>query len=113
MIRRVWVSAATGAGLDLLAGALVERFGSRLLRVAIALGARQGRARAELYRRGAVLSEAPSEDGGWTLELELAERDLDDLCRREGLQRPSTVAGAPCVAGGAFLQSSPAAAPSP
>ena len=32
-IRRVWVSAATGAGLDLLSAALAERFGSRLLRL--------------------------------------------------------------------------------
>ncbi len=113
VIRRVWVSSATGAGLDLLAGALAERFGSRLLRLSLALGPRHGRARAELYRRGAVLTESGSPDGGWALELELAERDYEDLCRREGLPRQAAVADAPCVAGDAFLQSPAAAAPSP
>jgi GTP-binding protein HflX len=111
VIRRVWVSAATGAGLDLLAGALAERFGSRLLRLTLSLEPRHGRARAELYRRGAVLAERVAEEGGWQLELEMAERDLEELCRREGLQRPAL--DAPCIAQGAFLQSPPAAAPSP
>ena len=110
-IRRVWVSAATGAGLDLLAGALAERFGSRLLRLVLPLGPSHGRARAELYRREAVLAEQVAEGGGWLLELEIAERDLVELCRREGLERP--VPDAPCVAQGAFLQSAPAAATSP
>jgi GTP-binding protein HflX len=109
LVRRVWVSAATGAGLDLLAAALAERFGARLVKLALALSPRHGRARAELYRRAAVLAETIREDGGWDLEIEIAERDLEDLCRREGLARPVTL-GAPCVAPGAFLQLPPAAA---
>ena len=112
LVRRVWLSAATGAGLDLLEVALAERFGSRLVRLRLHLAPRHGRARAELYRRAAVLAEQPAADGGWELELELAERDLDDLCRREAIDRPVAGDEAPCVAAGAFLQSRPAAAPS-
>jgi GTP-binding protein HflX len=109
---RVWLSAATGAGLDLLASALAERFGTRLVRRGLTLEPRHGRARAELYRREAVLSEAIREDGGWALEVEMSERDLEDLCRREGLARPSA-GDVPCVAPGPFLQSAPAATSSP
>ena len=86
LVSRVWLSAATGAGLDLLRDALVERFGSRLIRKTLDLTPRHGRARAELYRRGAVLSETFDENGGWRLDVELSERDLSDLLRREGLQ---------------------------
>ncbi len=108
-VRRVWLSAATGAGLELLREALAERFGARLVRLTLGLAARHGRARAELYRLGAVLKETETEDGGWQIEVELGERDLEALCRREGLDRP---ARSPCVTGGGFLQSRPAAFPS-
>jgi GTP-binding protein HflX len=111
--RRVWLSAASGAGLDLLRTALAERFGTRLLRVRVALAARHGRARAELFRRGAVLGESATPDGGWDVEVELAERDLADLCRREGLTMPAPAAAQPCLAGGVFLQSPPPAVPPP
>jgi GTPase len=109
VVRRVWVSAATGAGLDLLREALAERFGARLVRLTLTLAASHGRARAELYRRAAVLKETATEDGGWQIEIELGERDLEAFCRREGLDRPVS---APCVTGGGFLQSRPAASPS-
>jgi GTP-binding protein HflX len=106
VVRRVWVSAATGAGLDLLREALAERFGTRLLRVTLELAPRHGRARAELYRQDAVLGEQVTDDGGWRLEVELDERALEALCRREGIARPPA---APCVTGGGFLQSRAAA----
>jgi len=112
LISRVWLSAATGAGLELLEQALVERFGARLARALVTLSARHGRARAELYRREAVLAERTLEDGGWQLEVELGERDLAELARREGFALPAPAAGAPCLDGGGFLQSRPAAAPS-
>ena len=111
-IKRVWLSAATGAGLDLLREALAERFGARLARVVLNLEPRHGRARAELFRRAAVLSERVTERGGWALEVELAERELAELCRREGLPLPERQSDAPCLAGSGFLQSRPAAAPS-
>ena len=111
-VKRIWLSAASGAGLDLLREALAERFGARLARVILSLEPRHGRARAELFRRAAVLSERVTERGGWELEVELAERDLAELCRREGLVLPAHGSDAPCLAGSGFLQSRPAAAPS-
>ncbi len=85
LICRIWLSAATGIGLDLLRDALSERFGSRLVRTTLDLSARHGRARAELFRRGAVLGETIDDAGGWRIEVELAERDLEEFRRREGL----------------------------
>jgi len=110
LVRRVWLSAATGVGLELLHAALAERFGARLARVRLHLSAHHGRARAELFRRAAILGETVAEDGGWDLEVELAERDLLDLCRRENLTPPAPAARAPCLTRGGFLQSRPAAA---
>jgi GTP-binding protein HflX len=89
LICRIWLSAATGIGLDLLRDALAERFGSRLVRTSLDLSPRHGRARAELFRRGAVLGETIDDAGGWRIEVELAERDLEDFRRREGLPNPA------------------------
>jgi hypothetical protein len=36
---------------------------------------------------GAVVSEAPSDDGGWVLELELIERDFRRFIKRENLSQ--------------------------
>ena len=111
-IKRIWLSAASGAGLDLLREALAERFGARLARVVLELEPRHGRVRAELFRRAAVLDERVTDQGGWKLTIELAERELAELCRREGLPVPALGSDAPCLAGSGFLQSRPAAAPS-
>ncbi len=107
-VRRVWLSAATGAGIDLLKSALAERFGVSWVRRTLRLEARHGRARAELFRRSAVLSEQVTEQGGWTLEVELSERDLQALCRREGIDLPA-LSDLPCVEVNGFLQSPPSA----
>ena len=45
----------------------------------------QGRQRAKLFELGAVIKEAISDDGGWTLEIEMAELDLKRFLKREGL----------------------------
>ena len=111
-VSRIWLSAANGCGLELLRAALAERFGARLARVRLALSPGHGRARAELFRRGALVAETGLADGGWTVEVELAERELGEFCRREGLALPTREPRAPCLAAGAFLQSRPTAAPS-
>ncbi len=109
-VRRVWLSARTGEGLGLLIEALRERFASRLVHARLSLSPAHGRARAELYRLKAVLGETPSADGGWAVDVELADAELDSLCAREGIARPPDAA--PCFAGSGFLQSRRAAAPS-
>jgi GTPase len=109
--RRVWLSAATGDGLELLTEALRERYSKRMARARIHVPPELGRARAELYRRDAVRHESAAEDGGWHLEVELAAAELEQWCRRSGIAAPPLTA--PCLSGDGFLQSRRAAAPAP
>ena len=68
---------------------LLDAIGHRLRRETlhgrVYLGPTQGRQRAKLFEMGAVLKEEACEDGGWTLELEMAERDLNRFLKRENL----------------------------
>lgn len=83
--RAVWLSAATGEGLPLLLDAVGERLRKATLHAVIHLGPAQGRQRAKLFELGAVIRESGSDDGGWTLELKMPERDLRRFLKREGL----------------------------
>ena len=69
----VWVSAHTGAGLDLLRSAVAERLDQAKLNRVVRLRPEEGRLRAQLYQWGAVLHESALEEGGWELEVTLSE----------------------------------------
>ncbi len=83
--RAVWLSAATGEGIPLLLEALSDRLRRKTLHRLIHLQPSQGRLRARLFELGAVLNEQIDEDGGWTLELEMAEQDLKRFVKRENI----------------------------
>ena len=67
---RIWLSAVSGAGLDLLKAALAQRFSDRLVSGDILLGSDQGRLRARLHSLGVVRGETCDEHG-WRLQLEM------------------------------------------
>jgi len=69
-IAQVWVSAQTGAGLDLVADALKERLGGRMLVRDLHLGPADGHIRATLYRVAKVMRESHDEQGGWLMRVE-------------------------------------------
>jgi GTPase len=83
--RAVWLSAATGDGLPLLLDAIAGRLPRKLLHGVLHLAHSQGRQRAKLFELGAVLSEAPQDDGGWEIELEMSEKDLRRFLKHENL----------------------------
>jgi GTP-binding protein HflX len=83
--RAVWLSAVTGEGLPLLLDAVANRLSRKKVHGRVRLQACQGRQRALLFDLGAVVSEAPADDGGWVLELELIERDFRRFVKRENL----------------------------
>jgi GTP-binding protein HflX len=83
--RAVWLSAATGEGIPLLLDMIGERLRRKKLHGVIHLQPTQGRQRAKLFEIGAVLNEEACEDGGWTIELEMAEKDLQRFLKRENL----------------------------
>jgi GTPase len=80
-VARVWLSAHSGAGVELLREALSENY-RRLRRVVrLVLPPQAGRLRAALYERLGVVEEAVCEDGGWRIDVEI------DDAQREWLRR--------------------------
>ena len=49
------------------------------------LQAAQGRQRAKLFEIGAVLNEEACENGGWNIEIKMAEKDLRRFLKSENL----------------------------
>jgi GTP-binding protein HflX len=82
---RVWTSAVTGAGLDALQNGIWENCCPAHYHGWLHLPNGSARLRSRLFTLGAVVSEAPRDDGGWTLEIDLDPATLKQLSRREGL----------------------------
>jgi len=83
--RAVWLSAVSGEGLPMLRDAIAYRLRQKTLHRYLRLNPGQGRQRAKLFEMGAVLSEEALDDGGWSLELKMAEKDLQRFLKRESL----------------------------
>jgi GTPase len=85
---RVWLSAKTGEGVDLLLQALCEYFRRNHVRQRLQLQAQEGRLHALLYERGSVLFERGTDSGGWLMEVDMSEREFQRLLKEEpGLQQ--------------------------
>ncbi|WP_067515476.1 ribosome rescue GTPase HflX [Endozoicomonas ascidiicola] len=82
---RVWVSAVTGAGTDLLLDAIKELLSDDMLEGELTLKPAQGRARARLYKLGAIQSEGYSETGDIVLHIRVSRPDYDRIAKQEGL----------------------------
>ncbi len=78
---RVWVSAATGAGTDLLREAIIERLGEDMVDEELRLSPAQGKLRAELHRLGAVATEKFADDGGFCINVRLPRADWNRLMK--------------------------------
>ncbi len=87
--RRIWLSARTGEGTDLLVAAMGKFLGPTIaqcrIRLNPSLGASQGRARARLYAVGAVRHEVATESGEIELDVTMPALALEQLCRSEGI----------------------------
>ena len=79
---RVWLSAATGAGRDLLLQAIGERVGADMVEEELHLQPQQGRLRAALYQMGAVAAEQYGDDGTAHLSVRLPRADWNRLMKR-------------------------------
>jgi GTP-binding protein HflX len=103
LIDRVWLSAHSGAGVDLLLQALHQRLGADLCRCVLRIPPRAGRARARLFEAGAVIGQKALDDGVLEVEVSLRRQDLERICRDDGIELPAV--NAPCAGDGRFLQS--------
>ena len=77
LARRVWVSAATGEGLEALSQALLQRCRSAWVRAAVSLPPAAGRARAKLFELGVVEAESVDAGGGSHLRVWIAAQRLE------------------------------------
>jgi GTP-binding protein HflX len=87
-IIRVYVSAATGAGLDLLRDALVEYFLDDFMETELYLPVQAARVRARLFALGAVRGERVTVDGGSLITVQMPRSALLRLCEEAGIRLP-------------------------
>jgi GTP-binding protein HflX len=98
----VWLSAASGAGVELLRSALQEMFGQAPLLFAVLLPPSQGRLRARLYELRLVRAEEALPDGDARIVVEASHRQLEALCREAGVDFASAVS--PCLPAPGFVE---------
>ena len=83
--QRVWLSAVSGAGIELLHQAVGELLGDELVHQTLTLKPSEGALRAQLYAHNAVLDEQCDEKGDLALEVRLQKRDLLQILARVGI----------------------------
>jgi len=91
LVDRVWLSAHSGEGVDLLLSAIGERLSLMHTRCRIALPASNGKLRARLYQKSVVKQENINDDGSFALELELSSADLGWLKKQNNVTALETL----------------------
>ncbi|EAR60362.1 probable GTP-binding protein [Neptuniibacter caesariensis] len=84
---RVWLSAVSGEGHDLLFQAVNELLADDVFHDNVSLQPHEGQFRARLYESGAVLSEQVDEKGSIILEVRMQKKDMLQLLSRLGMSR--------------------------
>lgn len=87
--KRVWLSAATGEGCDLLLQAINERLAIKVVKGLLQLNPAQTRLRAGLFNLNAVIVENYSEAGDCQLQLRLPKKDFRQLLAQLNVQEES------------------------
>lgn len=87
--KRVWLSAATGEGCDLLLQAINERLAIKVVKGLLQLNPAQTRLRAGLFNLNAVIVENYSEAGDCQLQLRLPQKDFRQLLAQLDVQEES------------------------
>ncbi len=82
-IVRIWLSAITGEGIELLHDALAEFFRKNHVQQRLRLNPGDGRLHALLFERGSVLNESGTEEGGWEMDIDMSEREFLRLLKEE------------------------------
>ncbi len=88
---RVWLSAVTGEGCELLFQCLAELLGEDRVEHRLNLAPDQGRLRALLYSSGAVQAENHSDDGYVQLHVRMERRQWQQLVANESIDESSLV----------------------
>jgi GTP-binding protein HflX len=94
---RVWLSAVTGAGVDILLNVITDYLHLDVICGTVMLSVSQARLRALLYERANVISERVLTEGGWELDVEIDRRGYDDLQLTENLQLKADIVERPVI----------------
>lgn len=94
VVTKVWLSATTGEGVDLLLDALAGHYRRHRMTRRLLLPTAAGRLHALVHSRLHVAEESVSDDGHWEMEIELGQPDLDWLMNQEDF-RPEYLADQP------------------
>ncbi len=86
-VNKVWLSAQTGEGLDLLQQALSEHYRRHRMRRQLRLPPSAGRLRALIHQHLHVVQEADQQAGGWHMDIELDLAGLNWLLQLEGFDQ--------------------------
>jgi len=84
MPTRVWLSALTGEGIELLLEAVKERMAVAMVNYRLQLPMSAGKLRSTLYSLNCVEQEGVSEDGKWLIDVRMTRVDWKRLKKREG-----------------------------
>lgn len=91
VITKIWVSALTGSGLDLLQSVLHDRLSGEWVMGKIELSLTQADIRSQLYALQSVLEETDLPQGGWELVVKITNFKWQTLCQEnEGLTEAFT-----------------------
>ncbi len=74
-VDKIWLSARTGQGIELLDQAIINRLGGEIRRHVLHLAPTDAALRARLFEIAKVLKDEADETGGWTMEVEVAMKD--------------------------------------
>jgi GTP-binding protein HflX len=83
-VARVWVSAVSGDGIDLLRDAVAEHFSRQRVVRRVQLPPEAGRLHARIHERLHVVRESATEAGGWVIDVTLEPSDVAWLQRQDG-----------------------------
>ncbi len=75
LVAKIWLSAQTGQGIELLDQAIIGRLGGEIRRHELHLAPTDAALRARLFEVAKVLRDDANETGGWTMEVEMAVKD--------------------------------------
>ncbi len=86
-VNKVWLSAQTGEGMELLQQALSEHYRRHRLRRQLRLPPSAGRLRAQIHQHLHVVQETDQPAGGWQMEIELDLAGLNWLLQLDGFDQ--------------------------
>jgi GTP-binding protein HflX len=97
-VERVWLSAVTGKGIELLLAAIAERLATATVHQRLLLGPEDGALRAWLFRHAGVEQDNPTDLGGWDMQISMPQARWQRVAQgRDALSQRICALAAPCA----------------